>query len=266
MQAADIPAGLRLCRLSGWNQLSEDWHCFLDSPHGGGRLAEQDGGAMGTVAWLRYGSKFTWLSMMLVDPAARRSGIGTRLMEEALAALAGERCVRLDATPAGEPLYRRFGFEAEYELVRAKASEGVLASTRARPMLPADFDAVFARDRAVFGADRSALLRSFYGRAPELAWTVRGGATLEGYCFGRPGYLYPQLGPVVAEDEAAAFELVAACRTLGELAIDVPHAAAGWLERTGFTIERAFVRMRRGACGAPGIPERQFAIAGPEFG
>jgi hypothetical protein len=74
---------------------------------------------------------------------------------------------------------------------------------------------------------------------------------------------------VVAEDEAAAFELVAACRTLGELAIDAPRAAAGWvawLERAGFTIERPFVRMRRGACGAPGVPKRQFAIAGPEFG
>jgi hypothetical protein len=39
-----------------------------------------------------------------------------------------------------------------------------------------------------------------------------------------------------------------------------------WLESTGFRIERRFLRMRRGENVSPGIPERQFAIAGPEFG
>jgi predicted N-acetyltransferase YhbS len=269
MGRADIAAGLELCRLSRWNQLAEDWRSFIDSPDGGGRLAVEDGAPVGTVAYLRYGPCFTWLSMMLVHPEARRGGIGTRLMEAALEALAGDECVRLDATPSGEPLYRRFGFTGEYELVRAKASgRRAFAEGNARLMQPADFDAVFARDREVFGADRSALLASFHRRAPEMALTARRGGTLAGYCFGRPGHLYRQVGPIVAEDEAAARDLVAACP--GEdIAIDVPRSASGWmawLEGAGFTIERPFLRMRRGENRSPGIPARQFAIAGPEFG
>ena len=35
MRAADIEAGLRLCRASRWNQLSRDWELFLRlSPRG----------------------------------------------------------------------------------------------------------------------------------------------------------------------------------------------------------------------------------------
>src|SRR5579863_7651316 len=114
MTMHDLAAGMQLCRLSCWNQLEEDWRCFLDGTAGSGWLAEQDGVAIGTVATLRYRPGFAWLSMMLVDPAHRRTGVGSQLLATALAALTDEACVRLDATPAGEPLYRRFGFVAEY--------------------------------------------------------------------------------------------------------------------------------------------------------
>jgi GNAT superfamily N-acetyltransferase len=276
MQVEDIPAGLHLCRLSGWNQLEDDWLAFLDSPDGGGRLAESEGITIGTVAFLRYGGCFSWLSMMLVHPEARHAGVGTRLMDAALDALAGETCVRLDATPLGADLYRWFGFSGEYELVRATitARSGHLdpVPENVRPMGASDLAKVFARDRQIFGADRSTVLASFYKRAPDLAWTVHRGEALLGYCFGRPGHLYRQLGPVVAEDASIAGNLVARC-SIGEpqerLAIDVPRRVPkwiAWLESAGFTTERPFLRMCRGQTHCPGLPAQQFAIAGPEFG
>jgi GNAT superfamily N-acetyltransferase len=276
MHMGDIPAGLHLCRLSRWNQLEEDWRAFLDSPDGGGWLAEHEGTAVGTVTFLRYGRRFSWLSMMLVHPDARRAGIGTRLVDAALDALPGGTCVRLDATPLGEPFYRRFGFSGEYELVRAKVAvpSGRFGPVpeNVRPMGTGDFAEVFTRDCQVFGADRSVLLASFYRRAPDLAWTVHRGETLLGYCFGRPGYLYRQLGPVVAESAAAARDLVFRClagQPGEDLALDVPRSARGWiawLESVGFIIERPFLRMCRGQTRCPGLAGRQFAIAGPEFG
>ena len=273
MTVSDIPEGLRLCRLSGWNQLEEDWRAFLDSPDGGGRIAERDARAVGTVAYLRYGERFSWLSMMLVDPEERRSGIGSRLMEAALDALAGEKCVMLDATPLGEPLYSRFGFTGECEFVRAKTIVVPdffgRAADEVRPMGTRDLKDVFARDHEVFGADRSALLTSFYQRAPELAWIAADG---NGYCFGRPGHLYFQIGPVVAEDEATARELIGRClagRAGCKVAMDVPRSAGQWrtwLSTAGFTIERPFLRMRRGGRESAGLRAMQFGIAGPEFG
>ena len=276
MQIEDIPLGVHLCRLSGWNQLEDDWLAFLNSPNGGGRLAESEGTAVGTVAFLSYDDSFSWLSMMLVHPKVRRAGIGTQLMTAALDALAGKSCVRLDATPAGATLYRRFGFRGEYELLRvtagSKSGQASVAAENVHPMRSGDFVQVFARDREVFGADRSALLASFYQRAPDLAWTVRRGESLLGYCFGRPGYLYRQLGPVVAEDASIAGNLVARCRAgqPGEkLAVDAPRLVPewiAWLEAAGFATERSFLRMCRGQAECPGLPARQFAIAGPEFG
>jgi len=276
MHVGDVPSGLRLCRLSRWNQLEEDWGAFLASPDGGGWLAEREGTAVGTVTFLRYGPCFSWLSMMLVDPDARRAGVGTRLLETALDALAGDACVRLDATPLGEPLYRRFGFSGEYEVARVKigVTDGRFCPDpeTARPMRSGDLIEVLARDRQVFGADRSSLLASFYRRAADMAWTAHRGGTLRGYCFGRPGHLYRQIGPVVAEDAVAARDLVARClagQPGTELAVDVPRFSpewTGWLESVGFTVERLFLRMRRGHWPYPGLAAHQYAIAGPEFG
>ena len=276
MHLEDIPAGMHLCRLSRWNQVEDDWRVFLDSPEGGGLLAERDGIPAGTVAFLRYGRSFSWLSMMLVHPDARRGGIGTQLMDAVLEALAGETCMRLDATPLGEPLYRRFGFQGEYELARATVTVpsacAELYPENARPIGTGDFAEVFARDRDVFGADRSRLLSSFHRRAPDLAWTLRRGGAILGYCFGRPGYLYRQIGPVVAENAGVARDLVSCClagQPGAKFALDVPRRAPdwmAWLESVGFAVERPFLRMCRGPAPCPGRSAHEFAIAGPEFG
>jgi GNAT superfamily N-acetyltransferase len=268
MTTQDLAAGMQLCRLSSWNQLEEDWRCFLEGTAGSGWLAEQDGVAIGTVATLRYRPGFSWLSMMLVDPAYRRTGVGSQLLATALEALTDEKCVRLDATPAGEPLYRRFGFVPEYPLTRATTmSMRTALPPGIRAMTTADLPSILARDHEIFGADRSSLLTSFYHRAPELAAIAPGA----GYCFGRPGRLYHQLGPLVAEEVAAAQDLVACClaRRSGPIAIDATRFSPqwiAWLQSAGFAIERPFLRMRRGEISHPGQAERQFAIAGPEFG
>lgn len=257
MSHADLSHGLRLCRASNWNQLEDDWRFFLD--RGGAALAEQDGAVVGSVGWLPFGGDFAWLSMMLVDPAARRGGIGSGLMEAALEALAGQH-VRLDATPAGEPMYRKFGFLDEHRLARTKVAGGGRLSPDVRAIEPADLPAILARDRGVFGADRSALLAELYRRTPDLAWTGRGA-----YCFGRPGYLFPQIGPVVASDLDGARAVVEHCLACHEgqtFVLDLPDRADG----LGFEVLRPFLRMSLGEVRVHGRPEQVFAITGPEFG
>ena len=79
MTVSDVPAGLRLCRASGWNQTARDWEHFLTTAPRGAFVAIEDGQVIGSVATLPYGP-FTWVSMVLVDPAARRRGLGTLLL------------------------------------------------------------------------------------------------------------------------------------------------------------------------------------------
>jgi GNAT superfamily N-acetyltransferase len=270
MTLPDIAAGMGLCTSAGWNQLEEDWRFFLESPGSAAFLAEIGGRTVGTAAVARYGD-LAWIAMMLVDPTHRREGIGARLFERALDSVSDAPCVGLDATALGEPLYRRYGLVNDYSLVRTKATVEAARflpfAGRARPMNAVDLPAVLARDRAVFGADRSTLLTSLFARAPECAWIV----PAAGYAFGRPGRVFHQLGPVVAEDAATARELVAGCLAPlhGRLfAIDAPQLDAAWLawlETVGFAVERPFVRMFRSGHRHPGEPARQYAITGPEF-
>jgi GNAT superfamily N-acetyltransferase len=272
MGVSDIPAGMRLCRAAGWNQLEDDWRIFLDS--GGGFLVEKDERAAGSVVFVQYGD-FAWIAMMLVDPEERRSGIGTQLMEAVLAALSNVPCVGLDASLMGEPLYRRFGLVSAYHLARMKAT--IEAARFGNPSGPAhrmtarDLADVLSRDREVFGADRGHLLASLQERAPECAWVVKDDGAVRGYCLGRPGRLYYQLGPVVADEPDTARRLVAHCLSQLDgktLALDAPRLDGewlAWLESVGFAEDRPFIRMFRHGDKPPGMPDRQYAITGPEF-
>ena len=275
MRPQDIPAGLRLCRASRWNQLEDDWSLFLKLSPAGCRVAEKQGHVVGTVATLRYQDRFSWVSMVLVDPAERRAGIGTRLLHEGLILLADQHCVRLDATGVGRQLYMQHGFMDEYPIARftttVNPTEIARPAGNVRRMSEQDLPAILNRDREIFGADREPILRSLLARSPECAW-VAVASDIQGYCFGRPGFIYQQLGPIVARDESLARTLVSEClaQKRGErVGIDAPQhcpAWVHWLKSIGFTEERSFIRMYRGENRYPGQPEYVFGVVGPEFG
>lgn len=275
MLTGDIAAGLRLCRLSGWNQLEHDWVLFLRLSPRGCRVAEKHGKVVGTVATLRYQDRFSWLAMVLVDPAERGAGLGTRLLQEGLMLLDNDACVRLDATPLGRPIYKRHGFIEELALSRMTATADAhpirAGSSHIRRMREEDLPSIFAWDMEAFGADRQALLRQVFRLGPGYAW-VSEDRDLQGYCFGRPGYKYQQLGPIVAKNEIIASELVSECllhQSGMGFAIDTPTICPAWLAQLtslGFTEERPFARMQRGEHQQTGWYDQVFGIAGPEFG
>ena len=277
MTAADLPAGLRLCRAARWNQTPADWEFFLTVAPAGALVAEQEGVVIGTVATVPYGP-FTWISMVLVDPSARGQGVGRLLLERGLALVANAATARLDATPAGEPLYRTLGFTAEHRLARwfiesrlgQKAADQKPSYTRLAAA--GDWPQILQMDRHVFGASRALLLQRLADDAPDYAWVLENAGRLRAYMFGRKGHVRDQLGPLVADTIEAAHLLLQACLAAHPdvtFFIDAPERDDGWqdvLDRTGFTIERPFLRMHRGRLTAPGNPLAVFAVTGPEFG
>lgn len=276
MCLSDIEAGLRLCRVSGWNQLRRDWELFLRLSPQGCRVALKDDQVVGTVATINYENHFSWVAMVLVDPAARGNGIGTLLVKETFAVLENMRCLRLDATPAGQGVYRQLGFADEYSLSRMSvvvARENLfLQGNQARPMLPEDLPAVLKLDQEIFGADRWELLEWMLAGAPQFAWVNEERGQITGYTFGRHGYNAEHLGPVIAHDLPTAQQLVSAClqqQTGKHFILDATRHTTDWriwLESIGFCEQRPFMRMVRGANDYPGVPAKQFAIMGPEFG
>jgi GNAT superfamily N-acetyltransferase len=276
MRRDDIPAGLSLCRAAGWNQLARDWDLFLNVSPDDCRVAvDGSGKVVGTVTTVRYGDHFSWIGMVLVDPAIRRQGIGMKLLKESLQILKNEKTVKLDATPAGREVYLKLDFQDEYYLSRMHCpSVATIAPSgkQVRHSKQDDLFKIFPYDHKVFGAKRDSVLGWIWKGASELSFVYERAGEIAGYCFGRHGQNHTHIGPVVAREESIAQELVAAvlkeCSGKSVI-IDAPHhtrAWLTWLQHNGFFEQRPFMRMFIGDNKWPGKPEQQFAILGPEFG
>ncbi len=266
MTAADIEAGLALCRSAGWNQRAADWKIFIDQSKYGNKVAVDDSGkVVGTVTTITYDDRFSWIGMVLVDPAMKRQGIGSQLLRESFSLLANQETIKLDATPAGREIYLKLGFEDEYGLSRMTLPSGTRYTIRINPEKN-NFSSILETDKTVFGASRSELLKSYLESFPELSLFKNENT----YCFGRRGENFTQIGPVVAGNIEDAKELVSASlnNIEGAVALDVADNSPfkQWLQSIGFTEQRKLIRMYRGKNGYPGVPEKQFAILGPEFG
>lgn len=276
MVDGDIPAGLSLCRSAGWNQTAEDWRLFLTlSPAGCCVAVDDEGGVRGTVATVGYGGRFSWIGMVLVDPTHQRQGIGIQLLREALHILQEEETIKLDATPAGRQIYVQLDFQDEYRISRMEAKEipvDKLEDDDLRPIFPHDIYSLMDSDAEVFGASREPVLQNILIRSPHLAYLCRDERKVKGYCFGRTGHNFNHIGPVIAEDFETAKRVVSAalksCNgrpVVMDALLHTPEWIA-WLSSLGFTEQRPLIRMYRGLNASPGVPEKQFAILGPEFG
>ena len=282
MNLDDVPAGLRLCRTAGWNQLAADWELFLQLSPSGCRVATWDDRVIGTVATVNYENRFAWIGMVLVDPEYRGQGVGTRLLKESLEILKDLECSRLDATPQGRAVYLHLNFVDEYQLSRMQLDLsgrdlphlGVrIANQIPRKLTGDDLPSVLEIDRRLFGADRSAVLKWSWFQAPEYAWVIQGDRNQpEAYCFGRRGFNFDQIGPIYSRAQQNAELLVWSClekRKNQFLIVDAFHHSPTWiaaLERLGFTQQRPFIRMYRGENRYPGLPDQLWAMFGPEFG
>jgi GNAT superfamily N-acetyltransferase len=282
MTGADLEEGLRLSQASGWNQAIEDWRLLLSLGPGLFRVAVEGDRVVASGGAVHYGDALAWICMILVDPARRGYGIGTRVFDDVLALTRGFAIVGLDATPGGRPIYERTGFAEAYGLARMEREPGssdpvgsgapTEEGERVRPLAHADLEAVLAWDREAFGADRGRALEWALRCAPEYGWGAFGPAGLAGYVLGRHGRRFEHLGPLVARGVDTAEALAAACllafpaRRFG---IDAPTDRPDWqavLHRRGFREARPFTRMYRSGEGDPGRRDVVFAVLGPEFG
>ncbi|MGC9347339.1 MAG: GNAT family N-acetyltransferase [Anaerolineae bacterium] len=284
MTPDDVALGMRLKTLAGWNQRAADWEMLLRAGVGLVAVVEAPEGTtvpVGTATVVPYADVFSWIGMVLVDPAYRRRGIGTRLLEASIALARRHGVPRLDATPQGEPLYQRLGFNAEYGLVRLRRESGVRlpaasgaggANVRCETLTSALIEKLVRYDASVFGAPRPVILTALRERAPRYAYAAWRDRDLVGYILGRPGSDYDQIGPLLADDpEVAQALLRSALARCGDrrVILDVPVDRGKWLaflEGLGFARQRPFTRMALGTARTFGQPARQYAIAGPEIG
>ena len=278
MTRADLAFADSVRALAGWNQTLEDWQRFLATEPDGCFLAEWDGIRAGTATTTVYGPELAWIGMVLVHPDYRRRGIGRALLRHCIDYLHGRgvRCIKLDATPLGQPVYEGLGFQIEWSLARWVGRGTVTPESSPpsglRACRPANVSSIEALDAAAFGVSRRRLLTAL-DESIHSAWVMESASGgLEGYGLLRPGSQALYLGPVVATSERVGIELVETLVTRGNgqpIFWDIPNAnaaAVSWAGRHGFTLQRPLNRMFLGENLARGNAERQFALAGLEVG
>jgi GNAT superfamily N-acetyltransferase len=262
---AQVAAALELSAEAGWNQTAEDWMIFLAH----GRVTGVFAAArrlVATAAILPYAS-LGYISMVLVTPAFRHRGVATRLLRDAIAALQAKgRTPMLDATPAGAAVYRPLGFRDVFSTRRWQGIGRDGSPSGVRQATAADLPRLTELDAKAFGAPRPFLLASFLARLGTRAFVGDGGFVVR-----RSGFRADQIGPLVAQDEAAAANLLDAALDAapGPVFLDLidgRKSLARMLSARGFEIQRPFTRMALGRSTPFGDPALLFAAAGPEFG
>jgi GNAT superfamily N-acetyltransferase len=216
--------------------------------------------------------------MLLVHPHYRGRGIGGALLRHCLEYLseAGIRCVKLDATPLGKPLYAQLGFVHEWSLNRWENPNFDMSedsvSLPIKPLDHAEMETLADFDAKAFGVSRKRMLALLSSRSARSFTYFSASGRIEGYGFLREGALASYLGPVVADSRDIARALILrllAHRTRQKVYWDIPNpnsAAVSLAKEFRFTPQRALFRMFRGTNENPGDPQRQFAIADPATG
>lgn len=282
---ADVGFGLQLSSQAGWNQTAADWQRCLDLEPKGGFVAELDGAPVGTTTVCTFGP-VAWIALVLVDVAVRGRGIGTALVKHALAWLESRPCLQghlapnetrvrsiwLDATPLGQPVYERLGFQPEFTLLRyhgapCGSAEG---SGDIKPLRGEHVVACARLDQSAMGTDRTRLLERLFAEDPEGAQVAVRDGVVRGFVAARRGSQAVQVGPCLAEDDTGRDLLRGAWKRFAgqKVFVDIPEAhrrAVQSAESEGLTVQRQLLRMRRGDRLGYDL-DRLWASFGPEKG
>jgi len=277
IQLSDVTGAMKLSTEQGWNQTEKDWKLLIESPQNVCLLAEYGNKIVGTSTAFTYSGDVAWIGMVLVDKEYRGQGLSKLLLENIFKKLKSYKSIKLDATPEGLQVYKKFNFKEEYLITRMTIPSIVNLSSvedhlLLEPILSKDINEIIALDELVFGANRAQLIQSLINEYPQKAWLLKRNNCVSGLVLGREGSNYYQIGPVIASTFHDAKILISkALKGLENkpIVVDVlddKEDLINWLHSIGFTNQRHFVRMYQKENPFSGLRENQFSICGPEFG
>ncbi len=273
----EIPQAMALKDAEGWNQTPKDWELFIKTDPSLCLSAKVGGKLVGTVTGISFENRVAWISMMLVNKEYRGRGISKLLLKEIIRRLDGCASIKLDATPAGYPVYESLGFKEEFSLARYTLdlpafSSHQLGKKGALTCRLSDLRDVVSWDTNFFGANRGKILTYLHSQAKNLAKIAGQPQSLQGYVLGRPGTRFTQIGPLVALEfgTAKALLLDALAQVIqSKVLVDVcqhQDEMVQLLEELGFVKQRDLYRMYLKGNPHPAKSEHYFLAAGPELG
>ena len=227
MRADEIALAADWAAAEGWNPGLDDAACFATVDPHGFLLGELDGTPAATISAVNYDKGFAFLGFYIVRPDLRGRGLGWRLWQAAMAH-AGARTVGLDGVVGQQENYRKSGFVLAHRNIRFGGTPALPATPSRDIVALTDvaFATIEADDATVFPAPRPAFLRSWIAAPGHQGRAILRDGRLAGWGVIRPCRKGFKIGPLVADDRAAAetlFAALAGCVRGGELFLDVPE-------------------------------------------
>lgn len=269
IEAADDILGSAFQRAESWQP---ELSLFQRLQPDGIFLASSAGTPAGMVASIIY-SDYAYVGLMGIHQDFQRQGLGLALMEHLLAWMEEQKVplVKLDASPAGQPLYEKLGF-VPLEEVYVFQHTGRLDCPHPRGIhliTPQSLDLVAASDTLAFGADRSRLLRALLEAYPLRAYrTMNEQGQVSGYLIAQA----KRIGPWIMNESRDAERLLLAALSLPfdkNVSVITPAEnaeAVALLKRYGFQIARVNRHMAYGPGVFNGQREKVFGQTSLSFG
>lgn len=226
MRADEIALAADWAAAEGWNPGLSDAACFATVDSQGFLIGELDGKAAATISCVNYDDRFSFLGFYIVRPDLRVQGYGLKIWQAAITH-AGARTIGLDGVVAQQENYKKSGFKLAYRNVRY-GGHVVPATAQAQTIALADVPiaAVVASDATVFPAPRDNFLAAWIATKDHTGRALMRDASLVAWGVIRPCRAGFKIGPLVADDCAAAeavFDALIAGVGGGEVFLDVPE-------------------------------------------
>jgi hypothetical protein len=211
----------------GWNPGLHTGPCFFAADPGGFFVGEFAGQPVSCISCVAYDGPFGFVGLYLVRPDFRGRGYGLKTWRAGLAHL-GERNVGLDAVLAQQGNYERSGFAVAHYHTRYQGEGGGRPPAGVVRLSAVPFEDVLAYDRGCFPAPRPAFLRAWLTLPESVALGCLREGRLAGFGVAQRGVDGVKVGPLFADDLAAADLLLrglAAETGGGPICLDAPDGA-----------------------------------------
>lgn len=235
MSRAEVDELVAWAAAEGWNPGRHDAELFWQCDPEAFVAAEIEGEVIGGGAITSYGGEFGFMGFFIVRPEFRGRGLGDRLWharrDRLLGRLRPGASIGMDGVFNMQDYYARGGFAFSHRDIRYRLDQPARFTTDPSagdilPLANLDFESLLAYDRTCFPAPRRAFLQGWIAQPEALALGCLRDGRLSGYGVVRRCGEGFKVGPLFADDSAAAtalYDHFARFAAGGPLFLDVPE-------------------------------------------
>ncbi|MEH2207232.1 MAG: GNAT family N-acetyltransferase [Nostoc sp.] len=225
MKRSELDLVIDWAAVEGWNPGTYDAECFYQADKCGFFVGELNNELVASISAVAYSQHFAVIGFYIVKPQFRGRGFGMKMWRAAMAYLGTERNISLNGVAAQQENYQKSGFKIAYRHIRYEAVGGGVVPDGIVELKTVPFDKLVAYAQEFFSAERKQFLQLWIQQPNSAAFGVIRDGHVVGYGVIRQSHTGFRIGPLNADDEQIAEQLLLALLAFGSDApvfLDVP--------------------------------------------